>query len=168
MKRISIIVPILMIFLLSSCGKKLTPQELDAAIVNTNDTLKIKGQAWITALGQAYTSRDFSALKPLREDVDSYLDRKIAEVTDIKDVAGSEAYRKEELSFLEYERNLVAKAFVPFESLPPTVTQDEITTMIANLGPVTNAEVDNINKVLKLQKEYAEKNRFEPAVSKIQ
>lgn len=168
MKRISFLLPALMVLLLASCGgKKLTPEQMDAEITNINDSLKIKGQEWITVLGNSFMNKDFSALKPRREAIANYLDEKIAYVNDLKDVGGSEEYRKEEIAFLKYERNLVDQAFMPFEKLGADATMEQIQQQVSALTPITSMEVENINKVYAKQKEYAEKNKFLPAVSKV-
>lgn len=168
MKRISFLLPVLLVLILASCGKKLTPQQMDAEFTNINDSLKIKGQEWITTLGNALTNKDFSALKPHREGIATYLDKKIAYVEGLDDVGGSEEYRKEEIAFLKYERQLVDQAFTPFEQLGPDATMLQVQQQIAALTPVTGKEVENINKVYAKQKEFAERNKFTPAVSKVQ
>lgn len=168
MKRFTFLLPVLLVLLLASCGgKKLTPQQMDAEFTNINDSLKIKGQEWITTLGNSFMSKDFSALKPRREAIAHYLDEKIAYIEGLKDVGGSEDYRKEEIAFLKYERDLVDQAFVPFEKLGPDASMEQVQQQVSALTPITSKEVENINKVYAKQKAYAEKNKFIPSESKI-
>lgn len=167
MKRISFLLPVLLVLLLASCGKKLTPQQMDAEFTNINDSLKIKGQEWITTLGNAFMSKDFSALKPKREAIAQYLDEKIVYVEGLKDVGGSEEYRQEEISFLKYERDLVDQAFAPFERLGANASMEQVQQQVAALTPITSKEVENINKVYAKQKEFADRNKFTPAASKV-
>ncbi len=167
MKRISFLLPVMLVLILASCGKKLTPQQMDAEFTNINDSLKIKGQEWITTLGNAFMSKDFSALKPRREAIAKYLDEKIVYVEGLSDVGGSEEYRNEEISFLKYERDLVDRAFVPFEQLGPDASMEQVQQQVAALTPITSKEVENINKVYVKQKAFAEQNKFTPAVSQI-
>lgn len=144
----------------ASCGKKLTPVQLDAEIVTINDSLKMKGQGWVTELGKSFMSRNFSALEPLRKDISGFLDEKIEHVENMKDVGGSEEYRQAELDFLKYERNMVETAFMPFEKFDATSTNDQIQGVLNQLAPISDKEVEKMDKISALQVKYAEKNNF--------
>lgn len=156
----SSLVFVALLLLFASCGKTLTPVQLDAEIVEINDSLKMKGQNWVTELGKSFMSRNFSALPPLREDISAFLDKQIKHVENMKDVGGSEEYRKAELDFLKYERDMVASAFMPFEKFNASSTNEEIQAVLAKLTPISDAEVERMNKITELQVKYAEKNNF--------
>ena len=159
MIRSSLIFAALLV-ILASCGKKLTPVQLDAEIVNINDSLKAKGEKWMNELGKSFTSRDFTAIVPVRQGIADILDEKIAYVADMKDVGGSEEYRTAELEFLKYEREMIANAFMPFEKFNANTTNEEIQAVLNQLAPISDQEIERMNKISELQAKYAEKNNF--------
>lgn len=160
MKRISLLLPALLLFLLASCGPKLTPTQLNDKIVNTNDSLMLMGQTWTTALGNAFMSKDYTTLVPIRESIGKFLDGKIEEMDNMKDVGGSEEFRKEEVEFLKYERGMVDQAFMPFEKFNANTTMDEIQTLANSLVSVSTTENEKMNQLKVLQQQYSDKNKF--------
>jgi hypothetical protein len=140
--------------------KPKTALEMNDYLTGVVSALYDKGVAWGTKLGEAETSKDFSTLTDSRKDLEKLIVQKIIEVDGVRDIGGSEEFRKAILSFLKYEKDLVEKAFVPFEKLPKTATQADIDRLTANLNDLAKKEADELSKIRITQEEYAKNNGF--------
>ncbi len=124
------------------------------------DTLFAKGQAWGRELNADQKSGDYSGIARCRRDMNAKLDEDITLLSNMKDVGGSEEFRKAMINFFYYEKELIRTSFIPFESLTSASTDDDITTLHNNL--ITNAQNEDaeVGKIKKLQDDYAKKNGF--------
>jgi hypothetical protein len=145
---------------IASCKPSVTPTQINNEISAINDSLKTLGSQWGEAFGKSYMSQDYSALKPLREHISSYIGLKIDELSNMKDAGGSEELKKTELDFLEYEKDMVEKGFLPFEKFSANTTPADVITASDQLMKYSNGEAPLVEKLKTVQQAYAEKNNI--------
>jgi hypothetical protein len=140
--------------------KPTTAIEMNNYLTGVVSSLYEKGVAWGTKLGEAETSKDFSTLKSPRAELEKLIDQKIKEVNGVKDIGGSSEFRQSILSFLKFEKILVQQAFVPFEKLSKTATQEEIDKCTANMNELAKKEAAELDRIRVTQEQYAKSNGF--------
>lgn len=137
-----------------------TALELNNQLASITDSLYAKGQAWGNKFVSAMDTKDFSTLTPYRMQMQQYIDKKLADVRKIKDINGSENLRTVMIDFLNYEKTMIDKGFVPVEKLGATTTEDDIKKVMENLTNASKDEAEFLRKVSDAQDTYAKKNGF--------
>jgi len=137
-----------------------TPLEFNDNLVAITDSLYNKGQAWGEKFVAVKESKEFYKLAPQRKALQKFIDDKIAEVSVMKDISGSENLRKSMVTFLLFEKDMLQNAFIPIEKLNSTSTDEEIDNALAKLNSLTTEENEALAKVNTEQQAYAKKNGF--------
>jgi hypothetical protein len=155
--------PILLsLILLTSCNF-VTRKEalyLNNAIVTLNDTIYLRGHQFGALLDQCYKAKDYSSMKPFCAGFENYLDSGRQKIIRLKDAGGSEELKNSEIELLAYEKSMIVKDFVPFEGLTPVATGVEINALLARIKNDGIGEANRMEKLRKLQEEYAARNGF--------
>jgi hypothetical protein len=147
------------LFLAASCGSK-SPKEFNAGINTINDSIKLKGEAWGAAFTSAMTTLNFSGLKPIREDIERYVDKSIEKVNGMKS-SGGEELKEAELDYLRYEKQTVHEVFAPFENFTSATTYGDLEKATMALDAASTQEQAKIRKVQSTQQAFIEKNKIE-------
>ena len=92
--------------------------------------------------------------------MEEYIDKKEVMLKTLHDVKGSEQFRMAMIHFLVFEKKMVHNGFLPIELLTSKSTAEEINKALENLTKEAGAESDELDKVRKAQKEYADMNGF--------
>jgi hypothetical protein len=137
-----------------------SPLELNDYFVSINDTLYSSGKEWGSKLNEVYASKEFSLLETARVKMETFIERKIAELKKLKDINGSEKFRLAMLDFLNFENKMMKEAFRPFEKLNKASSEEDIKKAIAGLTELAKNEDTELQKVNKAQQDYAVKNGF--------
>ena len=137
-----------------------TPIEFNNKLVSVNDSLFIMGQQWGKKFNEVKPVKEYSKLASARQQLESYITRKLAEVRSMKDVAGSKEFREGMIDFLLFERKLIEVGFKPIEKLTGSSTDAEVKTAIDGLIQASKDENTKLETFRKLQAAYAEKNGF--------
>src|SRR5687767_1085032 len=100
--RFFTIAALLLTLLVSSCNfnKQEEALRLSNELGFTNDSLFFYGKVWNDELRIAVKINDYSALNPIRMNLERYINRKIEHIDKLEDVGGSEKMRQSELDFL--------------------------------------------------------------------
>lgn len=136
------------------------PIVLNDYYVSITDSLYQLGQQWGTVFNQAYKSKDFNPLIKQNKMMLSFVERKQKEVMNQRDFAGSENLRLALLDFLSYEKRLINEAFLPFEKLKNSATEEQIQAALDKLVDVAKLEKEELLKVETAQREFARRNNF--------
>ncbi len=158
----------LLVIGMASCDldKKEKAQKLSKDITAINDSLAYFVKDWVEEFKVSVNTKDFSRLGAIRQNMESYLDRKTAYLNATPDVGGSEELRKAELDYLLFEKNTVGKFLTVFEQFTDSTTDDEIAeaynTSMSNVSG-EDSKIENINR---LQDEFADKNEFPKPINK--
>lgn len=140
--------------------KRENPQEFNATINNINDSIKIKGEAWGDAFGDAMNTLAFAGLKPAREDIERYVDAAIKRVENLGNVKGSKELKEAELEYLRYEKQTVHDVFMPFENFNAQTTYGELEQAANALAVASQQEQGRLDKVRLAQQQYLTKNNI--------
>ena len=80
---------------------------------------------------------------------------------ELKDIGlNSKPFRMAMVDFLDFEKEMVTKAFVPFEKLTNKNSEQDFQATLGNLNAVALEEGDFLKKLHAAQDEYAAKNGF--------
>lgn len=160
--RLSTIASLLMMVLFMSCNfnKKEDCIKLDTKIGSINDSLLKFGAEWGDELKISINTLDFSGLQPIRSQMQEFVDKKIVEVKEMKNVGGSEKLLETELEFLEIEKEIVTTKLSAFEQFTDSAAMDNISAAYAAMQLSAMKERDLLEKLHKLRDEYAEKNEI--------
>lgn len=139
--------------------KAQTPLEFNDNIASITDSLFAKGQMWGTTFNEAYKSKDFVILRPVRLSMQDFIDRNIKSVQNMKDVKKSMPLRLAMIDFLRVERSMCA-GFEPIEHFTSTSTPEEIQAALDKLKTDTAKEKTALDKVGTAQNVYAKENGF--------
>lgn len=137
-----------------------TAIELNNYFSHIVDSMYNKGQIWGQAYAKATESKDFSALAPLRKDLEKFIDHTDKDLKAMKDIGGSKAYRVAMIHFLAFEKQLSQKGLLPFEKLDARSTTAQMDAANQHLSDLAAEETAELDKVAAAQKEYAAKNGF--------
>ena len=138
-----------------------TPVEMNNYYAGIIADMYAKGTAWGEKYGLILNSKEFSQLKPLDKDMLDYIKMKSAELKTMKDIGGSKDFNDAMISFMEFEKQLVESAFLPFEKLSPSSSPDEISAANTNLSELAKEEDAKLDKIRVVQAAYAKKNNFD-------
>src|SRR5690606_19222690 len=92
------------------------------------------------------------------DEAQKLIDNNIAEVEAMKNVAGSEDFKKVTLEYFKFEKAMVQKYFVPFKTMNAQTTNAEISEAGKKLTEAVKEEDFYLDKARKAQEEYAQKN----------
>jgi hypothetical protein len=135
--------------------------EYNNYIISTTDSLYKFGQNWGAVLQNCHELVDFSQLWKSRESMEKLIDRKRKEMIELKDIGlNSKPFRMAMVDFLDFEKEMVTKAFVPFEKLTNKNSEQDFQATLGNLNAVALEEGDFLKKLHAAQDEYAAKNGF--------
>lgn len=153
--------PVLFLFLLSACkSNNKKAFEFSESMTAISATLQSKGKEFGTELQPAMQSNDYSKLAAISSSLDEFISGKLAELKSKKDFSGSEKFRTSMIDFLDFEKQMIQEAFVPFGKLNASSTEEEKQAVIQNLMKLTEGEGKYLLKVQEAQKEFAAKNGF--------
>lgn len=151
---------IISISFISKAQQPTTALQLNDIMADITDSLYQGGSEWGKAFGNAYKSGRYESLKPSRERLGRFINQKLEYVLTLKDINNSQPLRLAVIEFLSYEKRLLQEAFIPFESLKPGVTQEEVKKWLDNLSTLAAKEKDMLAKVSEAQEKYAAENGF--------
>jgi len=135
--------------------------EYNNFIISTTDSLYKYGQNWGLELQNSYKTKDYSQLWKARERMDKLIIRKRAEMVELQELGvDSKPFRLAMIDFLDFEKEMVLKAFVPFEKLTSKNSEQDFQATMGNLNSVALVESDYLKKLHAAQDEYAAKNGF--------
>lgn len=156
------VIAALVLFLLASCNfnKKEECARLDNHIAAINDSLLQLGADWGAELKVAVNTLNFSQLNPIRTEMGQFVDSKIAEVKEMKNVGGSEELLKTELEFLQVEKEIIADRLSVFEQFNDSVAMDALSAAYASMQIGAVKEQELLARLHKLREQYAEKNEI--------
>lgn len=149
--------------LMSSCDmmNKQSALDINNKIAKATIDLENKGKAWGTAFGQAYSSsKNFSSLTPIRKDLETSIDKSISDISNMKDVGGSETLRSKALDYLKYEKNEVETYFKPFEEFNSSTSDADVKAKFEALTNSTTEEGQKLADLHAEQQAFATKNNF--------
>ena len=128
--------------------------------VAITDSLYASGQQWGRKFNEAYQTKEFSTLVPVREKMEKMIDGKLQLLAKMKDSFGSENLRLTTMDFLAFEKKLINEAFIPLEKLNKNSTEAEIQKVMKNLSETAAKETAELDRVNKAQEAFASKNGF--------
>lgn len=130
-------------------------------LASITDSLYERGQEWGSQFSTIMNgSKDFKSLAKYRLNIESFIDRKLAEVRTMKDVSGSKELREAMIEFLQFEKHMIQAGFAPAEKLPANATEEQVTNVITKLTEESKNETAVLEKVRAAQQAYAQKNGF--------
>lgn len=151
------------LYLISSAARAQTsptPIEFNDRLTAITDSLYARGQEWGQLFNEVHPTRGYAALRPTREGIEEFVTTSIARVKAMPDVENSKALRMAMISYLEFEKQLIAEAFKPLEALTTHSTKKEMNAAFARLKTMTEAENGELQKVVAAQEAYAAANGF--------
>src|SRR5215213_2730549 len=164
MRKLSTKIPMLLCLLVSAnLVFSQTPIEFNNKLASVNDSLFIKGQEWGKKFKEVRAAKEYSQLAPFRIDLESYISRKVVEVKQMKDVAGSKEFREGMIDFLLFEKQMMKEGFIPVEKLNSSSTDEQVKVAIDNLIKLSKDETAKLEAFRKVQAAYAESNGFKIA-----
>lgn len=137
-----------------------TALEMNDLLVSVNDSLFIYGKQWGEIFADSYDSKNFEKLKPKRVAMLSYIERRKKELKNLKDIAGSEEFRKLMIEFLDFETTLITSTFMALEKVDKNTTEEALQAAIKKITDGSEKENEFLNKVRIVQTAYAAKNGF--------
>lgn len=141
-------------------SSKMTPIELNNVYSDITDSLFAGGSEWGTVLNAAMKSGEYQKLKPIRLKLQDFIERKQKEVKASPIINGSEKLKEAMIRFLDFEMNMAATSFAPFEKLPASTSSTEVNALIEKITIKAKDETSILSEVQKAQEEYALKNAF--------
>ena len=147
--------------LFSAAQKPKTALELNDYFVAITDSLYHHGTEWGSKFQEARKSHDFALLTAPRTKIEKYANAKFQELVVMKDIGGSEKLRAAVIEFLAFEKKLIKDAFIPFEKLSKTSSEDEIQKAIDALVAASKDEEVALKTVNDEQVAFGKKNGFE-------
>lgn len=153
-------------FVLQSCSDNKAAFNFNQKLAGISESLNKKGTELGQDLKTAMTTRDFTKVKERCDDLKTYIDEKITDVKNTKDVGGSEKLKAAMLDFLNFENELVADAFAPFGKMDQSTSEADLQQALDHMQEKTKEEDAYLTKVQVAQKEFAEKNGFKLEAAK--
>lgn len=159
---------IAVLILLAGCkGSNKKAFEFNEKLAAISSTLYSKGKEFGTELQPAMQSNDFSKLSAISASLNKFIDEKLTELKDTKDVGGSEKLRSAMIEFLDFEKGMIKDAFEPFGKLNENSTEEEKQAAVQNLVKMSADEGKYLTRVQEAQKEFAAKNGFKVEEKKL-
>jgi hypothetical protein len=158
--RIAVVLSFIASTFFASAQDLNTAIEVNDYFVSVTDSLYAGGQQWGRQFNEAYQTKDFSSLIPVRKKMEKFIDNKLALLGKMKDSFGSENLRLATMDFLAFEKKLIVEAFIPLEKLNKNSTNEEIQKAMKNLTETAARETAEIVRVNNAQEEFAKKNGF--------
>lgn len=127
---------------------------------SVTDTLYTLGGKWGSKFSEVKEKREFEKLTPVRKEIQAFIERKKMEYFLLKDFKGSARLRLAMVEFLVFQGYMIEQGFMPFESLSKTASDTVIDDYVKKLTTLSEGEGNMLQKVVKEQEAYAEKNGF--------
>lgn len=127
---------------------------------SVTDTLYTLGGKWGGKFSEVKEKREFEKLTPVRKEIQAFIERKKMEYFLLKDFKGSARLRLAMVEFLVFQGYMIEQGFMPFESLSKTASDTVIDDYVKKLTILSEGEGNMLQKVIKEQEAYAEKNGF--------
>lgn len=127
---------------------------------SVTDTLYKLGGKWGSRFKEVKEKREFEKLTPLRKEIQAFIERKKMEYFLLKDYKGSERLRLVLVEFLFFQGYMIEQGFIPFEQISKTASDTVIDEYVKKLTTLSEGEGTFLQKVIKEQEAYAEKNGF--------
>ncbi len=145
----------------AATAQTLTPIKFNDHLVQMTLDLEKMGGEWGGKFGEiSKGSKNYGELTATRLKMQGYCDKKIGELKAMKDVSGSEEFRKAVIGYLEFEKQLIQRGFVPLEKLSANSSDSDIEKAIKSLMDEAASEETYLLKVHEAQDRYAKKNNF--------
>ncbi len=158
---------LLLVCLLSATAKAQAPVDENNKLARYIDTLYKMGTAWGNKLGTLSNStKAYKELTEPRQQLEDYINRAIATLRSREEVSGSGPLKESIISFLVYEKELVANNFVMFEKFDATTKDEEVNAAMDKLRTASGLEEKKLREVQTEQVAYAKKNGFNIEQSK--
>lgn len=157
-----------MMVLSISCNfnKKEDCMKLDNEIATINDSLLWYGAQWGDELKIAVNTLEFSGLRPIRVEMQAFIEQKIERVQQLENIGGSEELIKTELEFLETEREIARTKLSAFEKYNDSVSMDELSNTYAAMQMSAMKEEELLKKIHQLREQYEEQNGIPKFIDK--
>lgn len=150
----------LVLALWASCGPRLDPRKMDDEILTIQDSLYSIGQDWGEAFQIGFMEGDYQGLRPIREQMQGFLDRSIARMERLEDRGGSEDYRQAFIDFLHFESSVVAPALRAFEELQGPESDSLAAQRFEALALIMEKEQAHLVKIYSYAEAYREKHKI--------
>ncbi len=134
--------------------------DLNDYLASFTDTLYQMGSDWGEAFGTYLPEKDFKKLESSRKEVELFAYKKLYELSKFKHQFGSEKLVAAMKSFLEFQAELIATCFIPFERLTAQSSQEQIDAHIQLLTSSADKEKQYLKKINEVQEEFAKRNGF--------
>ena len=156
-KLLYVLVPVM---ILAACGQFQTPLQYNDKMARISDSLETKGKRWGTLYVKIRPEKKFSELKPLCTDLLEFIDSKIAELKQDKDVHGSLEFRDAMLKYLYFEKQFSRDAFSDIANLSSTSSDEDILAAERKLLGGISKENEELDNVRLAQSRYAADNHL--------
>lgn len=140
--------------------------KLDNEIATINDSLLWYGAQWGDELKIAVNTLEFSGLRPIRVEMQAFIEQKIERVQQLENIGGSEELIKTELEFLETEREIARTKLSAFEKYNDSVSMDELSNTYAAMQMSAMKEEELLKKIHQLREQYEEQNGIPKFIDK--
>lgn len=140
--------------------------KLDNEIATINDSLLWYGAQWGDELKIAVNTLEFSGLRPIRVEMQAFIEQKIERVQQLENIGGSEELIKTELEFLETEREIARIKLSAFEKYNDSVSMDELSNTYAAMQMSAMKEEELLKKIHQLREQYEEQNGIPKFIDK--
>ena len=138
-----------------------TPKEFSDRIGSSTDSLYLLAAVWGNTFLENYNGEQhYENLTPLRKDLQEFITDQLETFKSIPDVAGSEKLRASLIAFYDYEQKLITKAFIPFEKLTSSSSDNQVNECRSNLKEEAASEKDFLGTVNTERRAYAKLNGF--------
>lgn len=152
---------LIFVFVFSLQSSAQTPAAISAKIDKATSKIHSLASLWGTLFLQEYNGEQhFDTLGPVRAELQEYLENQIEDFKNTKDIGNFGQLRASLLTFLEYEKDLVEQGFGPFEKLPATASESDVTECRNKLTDKAAREKELLAVLNKDRREYAEANHF--------
>ena len=160
MRKILITALSLLVILTACNSDKKKAFEFNQKLAKISQTLNEKGTRVATELALAVNTRDFTTVDSVNKDLLEYVKTQRNEVNTTPDVGGSEQLKSSMVEFLDFEKELITSAFLPFGMMNKESSDDESQQAVNHMVKKTSEETKYLAKVQAAQKEFAKKNGF--------
>jgi hypothetical protein len=143
------------------CDREVSALKLSTDLTKINDSLARYGKEWGDEFKRAYSTSDFSALQPIRVQMEVYVNRKIECVRNMEDVGGSRDFRKKEMEYLMFEKGLITNKLTRFENFNAQTPPEELAKAASELMSATEQEQFVLEQLHEEVRQYADRNRLE-------